>query len=207
MKSIDKKKNAVTQMMEYILKNRNNPDFSRVSNNPERIFFKTNLEKMFSSTFLDQNFEINLCFKNHPIETKLKEFILAQNWDDLADFKQQILDKEIKIDEIINLNLKSIGEIMKSAGVKANWIECCICFEVRNDENYIFGVCGHYICKNCLFTYVKGKGVNVKPTLEGISLEFNSNKSMSVPCPKCKAENVVKDGYNYNILKFFRTFS
>ena len=194
-------------MMEYILKNRNNPEFSRISNNPERIFFKTNLGNIFSSPILDQNFELNLCFRNHPIKTTLKELISAQNWVDFLDFKQKIFTKEIKIDEIINFNFKSIGDIMKSVGVKVNWIEYCICFEVRSDENYVFGGCGHFICKTCLFTYVKGKGVELKPNMQGISLEFNFVNPISVPCPKCKKENVMKNGYNNYILRFFRTFS
>ena len=100
-------------MIEYIIKNRSKAGFHRVASHPEKILFKIkeyNLEKQMNKNFLSEEIEMILKFQNHDIKTTLKELLEATNWDELSDFKQKVREKAIKIDEILSLNLKTIGD-------------------------------------------------------------------------------------------------
>jgi len=158
--------------------------------NPEKILFKIKENNLDLKDLSQDTTEISLKFQNHDISTTLKELLAASNWDDIYDFKQKVIRKEIKIDEILILQLKSMNEILKSIGAVDGLVECCICFGIGKKDTYIFQSCSHFICKKCLLEYVTSKGLSLtKKNQKGNLLEIFFADNKSLPCPKCKQEN------------------
>jgi len=180
-------------MIEYLLRNRFHSDFNLVARSPEKILFKIkayDLKKYMNENFLSENFEITLKFQNHDITTTLDELLEATNWDELSDFKRKVKEKIIKIDEILSLNFKSIGEILHSVGFSNGLVECCICFGIGKKDTYIFQSCSHFICKTCIYDYVASLDLQIaRQKKKGNCLEIFFEDFNSLKCPKCKSES------------------
>ena len=183
----------ISEMIKFLIKNRSHSFFQFVASNPEKILFKIkeyNFKKYMEEDFLSENFEIILKFHNHDIRTNLKELSEAIHWDDLYDFNQKLEHKEIKIDEVLSLNLNSITEVLKSFGVSKGLVECCICFGIAKKDTYIFKNCSHFICKECILNYLTSEGLSIKKQEErGNCLEIFLTSHVRISCPKCKGQN------------------
>ena len=183
-------------MVEYVLKNRNLPEFEMVANHPEKWLFLlyNNVELEFmSQETLTENFAIHLKFKEYDIKTVVKELITAKNWDDFEDFKQKVSRKEIKIDDILNLNLPTIGDLLKSVGISKGLVECCICMEVGRKDLYMFYHCSHIICKPCIKKYMRSrnfKNLAISEKDNALRVYFEVEGRKSLPCPNCKKESI-----------------
>lgn len=191
----------ICRMIEYLLENRFHPDFDQVVRQPEKILFKIkkyHLINDMDEELLSENFEMTLKFHNHDIQTTLHELLEIEDWDDLSNFKKKIVQKEIKLDEILSLNLKSIGEILNNMGFSDGLVDCCICFEIGKKDIYSFYYCSHFICKKCIYQYIASKDLQIDEidnngNLFEISLFSNGHTKNSLPCPKCQKESVKRD--------------
>jgi len=187
-------KAIICEMIEYILRNKSHPDFHQVACNPERILFKMkeyDVKEYILFGHFNKDFEITLKFQNEDIKSTLYELLNAKNWDDLCDFKQKIIQKKIKIEEILSLNLNSQCEILKSLGISDCSVECSICLGAGKKDTYIFQSCSHFICMTCIEDYINSRGLIIikKKEKENLMEIFLSNSiQKSLLCPKCKKE-------------------
>lgn len=195
-------------MVEYVLKNRNHPEFDMVAAHPEKLLFLIDenvLTDFMSPEILTENFSIYLKFKDYHIKTFVKEIIKARNWDNLEDFNQKVSRKEIKIDDILTLNLPSIGDLLKAVGISTGLVECCICMEVARKDLYMFYHCSHIICKPCIRKYMKSrnfKNLAISEKENALKVYFEVDGRRSLPCPNCKKESIRHEEYIY----FLRIF-
>ena len=199
----------VCEMIEFVLKNRSQPDFHQVASNPEKILFKIkeyDLTKQMNKSVLLDDTKITLKFKNHDIATSLKELFDSTNWDDLSDFKQKVRQKEINIDEVLSLNnLKSRCEILKSVGISDVLFDCSICCRMEPKDTYIFVACSHFICKTCINDYIASKGLNITKKSDNgnlFSIFLSPSEKNSLPCPTCKKESIIKE----NTIQFLKLY-
>ena len=204
-----KAKKIICRMIEYILKNKSHSDFCLVAAYPEKIFFRMkehDLSKYISQDVLSLNNEIVLIFSEHKIKTNLRELLDAEDWGDLMDFKQKVIQNKIDIGEVLPLKLKSSAEILRTLGYVEGLVECSVCMGIGKNDTFIFISCSHFFCKKCIFQYVNSKGFQIlEQNLEGnlLKLCLNVCENNRLPCPKCKMDWLAKSCKNLYFLKIY----
>ena len=198
---IKKNSKILPKAIDYVFKYTNHSSFKQILENPENLLLKLNKIKTKLAPQIDQNLELIIKFKSHNIKTSLKELLNAETWDDLSDFYNKLNEGLIKIDDVINLKLKKMGEILKSKKILNGSIQCCICLEFK-ENLYIFQECSHFICLYCVDNYIKR---TLNYPVEGKRKEnkvfYKMNWNNPVPCPTCRKDNVVQN--EMTILKIF----